>query len=69
MRVGIGPSLAERPTQLEDTGHLLEFAQLRPPYLQCQVGQALATGTFANDCTVPPSATPTPGIASSSAER
>jgi spore coat protein CotH len=48
---------------LEGVAQLREFARLRPPYLQCQVAEATATGRLATGCPVPPSPRPTPGIA------
>jgi len=52
---------------LPDVERLLSFARYRAKYVLCQVNEAVATGTFKNRCPVPPTSTPTPGVARSSA--
>jgi hypothetical protein len=42
---------------------LVAFARLRPGYLLCQAADFTATGGFGRNCPIPPSPTPTPGIA------
>jgi hypothetical protein len=42
---------------------LVDFARSRPGYLLCQTADFTATGGFGRNCPVPPSPTPTPGIA------
>jgi hypothetical protein len=42
---------------------LVAFARLRPGYLLCQTADFTATGGFGRNCPIPPSPTPTPGIA------
>lgn len=70
----IGPSVAldrfalfNYSEYLPDVERLLNFARRRPMYLLCQVKEAVATGIFGNRCPVPPTSTPTPGIARSPA--
>jgi hypothetical protein len=46
-----------------EVGRLVDLARLRPPYLLCQTVAFTATGGFGQNCPVPPSPTPTPGIA------
>ncbi len=49
-----------------DVERLLNFARHRAAYLLCQVHEAVTTGSFGRGCPVPPTSTPTPGIARSS---
>jgi hypothetical protein len=72
----IGPSVAldrfalfKYDEFLPEVERLVNFARYRTSYVLCQVNEAVATGTFANRCPVPPTSTPTPGIARSSAAR
>lgn len=69
----IGPSVAldrfalfNYSEFLPDVERLMNFARHRPKYVLCQVDEAAATGTFRNRCPVPPTSTPTPGMARSS---
>jgi spore coat protein H len=48
---------------------LVDFARRRPGYLLCQTADFTATGGFGRNCPVPPSPTPTPGIATIGAEQ
>jgi hypothetical protein len=48
---------------------LVDFARLRPGYLLCQTAEFTASGGFGRNCPVPPSPTPTPGIASADSGR
>jgi len=70
----IGPSVAldrfalfDYSAFLPEVERLVNFARHRPIYVLCQVNDAVATGTFGDRCPVPPTSTPTPGIARSSA--
>jgi len=69
----MGPSVALDRFALFDFGEflgdvdsLLNFARHRSAYLQCQVDEVVTTGNFGKQCPVPPTSTPTPGIARSS---
>ena len=46
-----------------DVARLIDLARSRPGYLLCQAADFTATGGFGRNCPVPPSPTPTPGIA------
>ena len=46
-----------------DVARLIDLARSRPAYLLCQAADFTATGGFGRNCPVPPSPTPTPGIA------
>ena len=48
---------------------LIDLARLRPPYLLCQTAEFTATGGLDRNCPVPPSPTPTPGIATIGGEQ
>ena len=72
----IAPSVQADRWALYDYGafvvevtRLVDFARLRPGYLLCQTADFTATGGFGRNCPVPPSPTPTPGIATIGAEQ
>ena len=52
-----------------EVSRLVDFARLRPGFLLCQTADFMATGGFGRNCPVPPSPTPTPGIATIRAEQ
>jgi hypothetical protein len=54
---------------VEEVARLIDFARLRPGYLLCQTADFTATGGFGLNCPVPPSPTPTPGIATMGARQ